>query len=224
MAAIFELNVEKRDVKGTGASRRMRHAGQVPGIIYGANKDPEMVSFDHNKIYHLLENEAFHTSIIEVKGGKDAQQVILRDVQYHPFKQQVLHMDLQRVSATEKIHMRVPLHIIGEELAPGVKLQEGIVSHLITEVDVTCLASNLPEYLEADITELNLHDSLHLSDIKLPDGVEMTSMFHGGDDLAVVTIAAVRGSLEEDEAEGETPEEGEEGGEGATPEEPKEGE
>ncbi|MEE8482020.1 MAG: 50S ribosomal protein L25/general stress protein Ctc, partial [Acidiferrobacterales bacterium] len=183
MAAIFELNVEKRDVKGTGASRRMRHAGQVPGIIYGANKEPEMVSFDHNKIYHLLENEAFHTSIIEVKGGKDAQQVILRDVQYHPFKQQVLHMDLQRVSATEKIHMRVPLHIIGAELAPGVKLQEGIVSHLITEVDVTCLASDLPEYLEADITELNLHDSLHLSDIKLPDGVEMTSMFHGGDDL-----------------------------------------
>lgn len=220
MAAIFELNVEKRDVKGTGASRRLRRTGQVPGIIYGANKDTEMVCFDHDKIYHLLENEAFHTSIIDVKSSNDTQQVILRDVQYHPFRQLVLHMDLQRVSASEKIHMRVPLHIVGEDVAPGVKLQDGIVSHLITEVDVTCLASNLPEYLEADISELDLHDSLHLSDIKLPEGVEMTSMSHGGDDLAVVTVAAVRGSLEE---EVEEPKEGEEG-EGEAPEEPKEGE
>jgi len=219
MAANFELIAEKRDAKGTGASRRLRRAGQVPGIIYGANKDPEMVSFSHDKIYHLLANEAFHTSIIDVKSGNDTQQAILRDVHYHPFRQLILHMDMQRVSASEKIHMRVPLHIIGDEMAPGVKLQEGIVSHLMTELDVICLASNLPEYLEADVSEMNLHDSLHLSDIKLPEGVELTSLAHGGDDLAVVTIAAVRGSVEEEEVE--TPAEGEEG---ETPEEPKEGE
>ncbi|MEE8388121.1 MAG: 50S ribosomal protein L25/general stress protein Ctc [Acidiferrobacterales bacterium] len=222
MAANFELNVDKRDTKGTGASRRLRRAGQVPGIIYGADKDPEMVSFKHDKIYHLLENEAFHTSIIDVKSGSDTQQVILRDVQYHAYKQMVLHMDLQRISASEKIHMRVPLHFIGEDVAPGVKLQDGIVSHLMTELDVTCLASNLPEYLEADISELHLHESLHLSDIKLTEGVELTSLFHGGDNLAIVTIAAVRGSIEEEEKEEAEGEEGEEGE--ASEEEPKEGE
>jgi len=218
MAAIFKISAEKREAKGTGASRRLRRAGRVPGIIYGADKDPEMVSFDHNKTHHLLENEAFHTSIIDVETGSESQQAILRDVHYHPFQQLVLHMDLQRVSASEKIHMRVPLHILGDEVSPGVKFQEGIVSHLMNELDVTCMASNLPEYLEADVSELNLHESLHLSDIKLPEGVELTSMLHGGDDLAVVTIAAVRGSVEEEEEE---PAEGEEGEE---PEEPKEGE
>lgn len=219
MAANFEISVEKRDAKGTGASRRLRRAGQVPGIIYGANKEPEMVSFNHDKLYHLLENEAFHTSIIDVKSGSDTQKAILRDVHYHPFRQLILHMDLQRVSASEKIHMSIPLHIIGDDVAPGVKFQEGIVSHLMTELDVICLASNLPEYLEADVSEMDLHDSLHLSDIKLPEGVELTSLAHGGDDLAVVTIAAVRGSVEEEEEE--APAEGEEG---ETPEEPKEDE
>jgi large subunit ribosomal protein L25 len=219
MAANFEVSAEKRDAKGTGASRRLRRAGNVPGIIYGANKDPEMVSFNHDKLYHLLENEAFHTSIIDVKTGNETQQAILRDVHHHPFRQQILHMDMQRVSASEKIHMSIPLHILGEDMSPGVKLQEGIVSHLMTELDVICLASNLPEFLEADVSEMDLHDSLHLSDIKLPEGVELSSLAHGGDDLAVVTIAAVRGSVEEEEEE--APAEGEEG---ETPEEPKEGE
>jgi large subunit ribosomal protein L25 len=219
MAASFELNAEKRDAKGTGASRRLRRAGRVPGIVYGVGKDTEMVSFNHEKIYHLLENEAFHTSILDLQSGGNTEQVILRDVQYHPFRQLVLHMDLQRVSATERIHMRVPLHFIGEDTAPGVKLQDGIVSHLMTEVDVTCLASNLPEFLEADVSELDLHDSLHLSDIRLPEGVELTSLLHGGDDLAVVTIAAVRSSVEEEEEAAPT-----EGEEGEAPEEPKEGE
>ena len=221
MAANFELNAEKRDAKGTGASRRLRRAGRVPGIIYGVGKNPEMVSFDHDNVYHLLAQEAFHTSILDLKSGGNSEQVILRDVQYHPYKQLVMHMDLQRVSATEKIHMSVPLHFIGEDIAPGVKLQGGIVSHLMTEVDVTCLASNLPEYLEADISELDLHASLHLSDIKLPEGVEMTSFAHGGDDLAVVTVAAVRTTVEEEEVE---PAEGEEGEAPAEGEAPKEGE
>lgn len=206
MTTNFELSAEKRETKGTGASRRLRHAGKVPGIIYGANKEPEMVNFDHDTVYHLLENEAFHTSILDVKCDGSTEKAVLRDVQYHPFKQLVMHMDLQRISASEKLHMLVPLHFIGEDVAPGVKLQGGIVSHLMTEVDVTCLPGNLPEYLEADVSELELHASLHLSDIKLPEGVELTSLAHGGDDLAVVTIAAVRGTVEE-----EAPAEGEEG-------------
>ena len=175
-----------------------------------------MVTFDHNTVFHLLENEAFHTSILDVKYDGSTQKAVLRDVQYHPFKQLIMHMDLQRISASEKIHMRVPLHFIGEDVAPGVKLQGGIVSHLMTEVDVLCLPANLPEYLEADVAGLNLHDSLHLSDIKLPEGVELTALAHGGDDLAVVTIAAVRTTVEEEVApEGEggeapaAPEEGE---------------
>jgi large subunit ribosomal protein L25 len=219
MTTNFELSAEKREAKGTGASRRLRHAGKIPGIIYGANKDPEMVTFEHNTVFHLLENEAFHTSILEVKYDGNTEKAVLRDVQYHPFKQLIMHMDLQRISASEKIHMRVPLHFNGEDVAPGVKMQGGIVSHLMTEVDVLCLPANLPEYLEADVSELDLHDSLHLSDIKLPEGVELTALAHGGDDLAVVTIAAVRTTVEEEEEE---PTEGEEGGE--APAAPEEGE
>ena len=216
MTTNFELSAEKREAKGTGASRRLRHAGKIPGIIYGANKDPEMVAFEHNTVFHLLENEAFHTSILDVKYDGSTQKAVLRDVQYHPFKQLIMHMDLQRISASEKIHMRVPLHFIGDDVAPGVKLQGGIVSHLMTEVDVLCLPANLPEYLEADVSELNLHDSLHLSDIKMPEGVELTALAHGGDDLAIVTIAAVRTTVEEEE---EAPAEGEEGEAPAAPEE-----
>jgi large subunit ribosomal protein L25 len=214
MTTNFELSAEKRDAKGTGASRRLRRAGKVPGIIYGAGKEPEMVNFDHNKVFHLLENEAFHTSIINVKTDSGSQKAVLRDVQHHPFKQLIMHMDLMRISASEKLHMLVPLHIKGEDVAPGVKLEGGIVSHLITEVDVQCLPSDLPEYLEADVSELHLHDSLHLSDIKIPEGVELTSLAHGGDDLAIVTIAAVRGAAEEEEEGGEAAEGGEAGEEG----------
>lgn len=211
MTTTFELNAETREVKGTGASRRLRHAGKIPAIIYGGGKDSAMISLEHHVIYHMLENETFHSSILNVKHGGTSEQVILRDVHHHPYKQQILHMDLQRVSASEKIHMRVPLHFKGEDVAPGVKLQHGIVSHLMTEVDITCLPAQLPEYLEADVSDLNLHESLHLSDIPLPEGVEITTFAHGGDDLAVVTIAAVRGSASTDESEGEGEAEGGEG-------------
>lgn len=222
MAASFELIAEKREVKGTGASRRLRHAGKIPAIIYGAGKNSEMVSLDYNKVFHLLENEAFHTSIVDVKHNGKTEQVILREVQHHPFKQLIMHMDLQRISVSEKIHMQVPIHFIGEDEAPGVKLESGIVSRLINEVDVSCLPSELPEFLGVDVSEMKLHDSLHLSDIKLPEGVTLTALAYEGDDLAVVTIAAVRGSVEDEEAvEGE---EGEAEGETPSEEEPKESE
>lgn len=220
MTTNFEVIAEKREAKGTGASRRLRHAGKIPGIIYGGGKEPAMVTFEHDPMYHLLENEASHSSILDVKTDGASEKAILRDVHYHPYKQLILHVDLQRVSETERIHMSVPLHFSGEETAPGVKLQGGIVSHLMTEIDITCLASNLPEYLVADVSNLNLGDSVHLSDLQLPEGVEITSLTHGGDDLAVVTIVAVRGSVEEEAAAEGGGEEAAEGGE----EEGKEGE
>lgn len=217
MATKYEISAEKREQKGTGASRRLRHAGKIPGIIYGADKEPEMVVFDHDTIFHLLEQEAFHTSILDVKCGGQTEQAILRDVHWHPFKAQVMHMDLQRISATKKIHMRVPIHFEGESVAPGVKQQGGLISHLLTEVDVTCLPQQLPEYLEADVSGLHIGESLHLSDLELPEGVELTSLAHGGDDLAVVTITAIRAAAEEEEEaapEGEAGEAAPEAGEG----------
>jgi len=207
MTTHFEVNAQVREAKGTGASRRLRRAGKVPGIIYGGDREPAMVTFDHDPMWHLLENEASHSSILDVKTDGKAEKAILRDVHYHPYKQLILHIDMQRVSATERIHMRIPLHFTGEDVAPGVKLQGGIVSHLMTEIDITCLASNLPEYLAADVSGLNLHESVHLSDLQLPEGVEITSLAHGGDDLAVVSIVAVRGTTEAEAGEAEGGEE-----------------
>lgn len=201
MSTDNELVAEARDDKGTGASRRLRRAGKIPAVIYGGGKEPAMVSFNHDHIMHKLEVESFHTSILKVKHHNKTEQAILRDVQHHPFKQQILHMDFQRISAKEKIHMSVPVHFTGEDVAPGVKLEGGIVSHLITEVDVICLPSQLPEFLSADISELNKGESVHLSDIKLPEGVELTSLAHGGDDLAVAAVVALRISAADEEAD-----------------------
>jgi len=192
MSAKFELTAEPREAKGTGASRRLRHTGKVPAILYGAGKPPTMVTFDHNNMLHNLQNEAFHTAILTINLGTDQDQAILRDWQMHPYKPQVLHVDFQRISATEKIHMRVPLHFVGQEVSPGVKQQDGIASHLMTEVDVTCLPAQLPEYLTVDMSQLSIGDSIHLSDLPLPEGVSITSLAHGGDDLAVAAVTAAR--------------------------------
>jgi large subunit ribosomal protein L25 len=216
MSTKFELTAERRDAKGSGPSRRLRRAGQVPAVLYGGDKDPVMLMFDHDAIYHQLENEAFHTSILTVKVDSDADRAILRNVQMHPFKPRVMHVDLQRISETQKLHMLVPIHVNGEEVAPGVKLEGGIVSRLMTEVDISCLPHQLPEFLSVDVSELHIGESLHLSDIPLPEGVTMTSLAHGGGDLAVVSVAAVR-VVEEEVAE-EVPEEVAEGEEAATEE------
>jgi large subunit ribosomal protein L25 len=191
--AKFEINAEKRELQGTGASRRLRRADKVPAILYGAGKSPQMLALDHETLYLNLKHEAFHTSILTVNvAGGEPEQAILRDVQMHPFRPRVQHLDLQRISATEKIHMRVPLHFLNAENAPGVKLEGGIVMHLMNEVDVTCLPKDLPEYLEVDLANLKLNESLHLKDIPLPAGVAITSLAHGGDNLAVVSISHVR--------------------------------
>lgn len=210
MATKFELTGEKRASKGSSSSRRLRRGGRVPAVLYGGAKDPVMLTFDHDAVHHHLENEAFHTSILTVTVDGEADQAILRDVQMHPYKPKVMHMDLQRISATEKLHMEVPIHLVGEDVAPGVKLQGGIVSRLMAEVDISCLPHQLPEFLSVDISHLNIGDSVHLSDIPLPEGVSITSLAHGGEDLAVATVATVRiveeEVVEEVAAEGVVPE------------------
>lgn len=187
MATKFEVTAEKRAEKGTGASRRLRRAGKIPAVLYGGNKEPVMLQFEHGPIWHNLENEAFVTSILSVKIDGAAEQAVLRDIHMHPYKPIIQHLDLQRVSATEKLHLRVPFHFLNQESAPGVKLQHGIVSHLMTEVDVSCLPKDLPEYIEVDIGELSVGQSVHLSEVKVPDGVTLNELARGND-LAIVTI------------------------------------
>ena len=215
MSDSHTIIAEIRDVQGTGASRRLRHAGKIPAVLYGSGKDPVMVTLNHNRLYHNLEDESFHSSILTVEVEGKKEKAILRDVQMHAYKQLIMHVDLQRVSATEKIHMSVPLHYTGGDEAPGVKIENGIVSHLITELDIICLPDDLPEFLSVDVSELNIGDSIHLSEVTLPEGVESTTLSHGGDDLAVVTVVTVRASVEEDveaaEDEGEAGEAGEAG-------------
>jgi large subunit ribosomal protein L25 len=192
MSAKFELTAEPRAAKGTGASRRLRRSGKVPAILYGAGKEPTMVALDHNVMTRHLANEKFHTSILTVTVGNEKDQAILRDWHMHPYKPIVMHVDLQRISATEKIHMKVPLHFEGQDLAPGVKVDGGVATHLMSEVDITCLPKDLPEFLTVDMSALLINESVHLSNIKLPEGVAITSLAHGGDDLAVGAITTIR--------------------------------
>jgi len=194
--AKFELSAEVRDVKGKGASRRLRRDGKVPAVMYGADKEPVMLSLDHNALYQQVRNEAFYSSILTVNVGKDKEQAVLRDIQMHPYKPRIAHLDLLRISATEKLHMRVPLHFLNADTAPGVKQQGGIVSHLMSEIEISCLPKDLPEFLTVDLGGLSLNQSVHLTDIKLPEGVAITSLTHGGDDLAVAAIMAIREEVE----------------------------
>ena len=211
MAEEFDLIAEIREDQGKGASRRLRHEGKVPAIIYGAGRAPRALVFDHNKVLRQLENESFYSSVLNIKVGEKSQAAILKDVQRHPAKNQIMHMDFQRIVEDEEIRMNVPLHFIGEDVAPGVKQDGGNVSHLITDVEVTCLPRDLPEYLEIDVSNLGLDEMLHLSDIKVPDGVTLTDLAQGPDnDYAVVSIQIVRAApIEEEESEEEGVEPGE---------------
>jgi len=196
----IEINAVKRDAQGTGASRRLRRAGRVPGIVYGGGKDAQSVDFDHKELYFGLKNEAFHSSVLSLNLDGAPESVLLRDFQMHPYKQLVMHVDFQRVDATHKVHMKVPLHFINAELSPGVKQSGGVVSHIYTEVDVVCLPADLPEFIEVDLCDLASGNSLHMSHLKLPQGVELTGLH--GEDPTVVTIL---GSKVEAAEEGEAP-------------------
>ncbi|QID18882.1 50S ribosomal protein L25/general stress protein Ctc [Nitrogeniibacter mangrovi] len=203
----IQFNAEKRDAKGTGASRRLRRDGRVPGIVYGAEQDAQQITLDHNEIYHLLRKEAFHASVLTMNLGGEKSSVVLRDAQWHPYKQLVMHLDFQRVKAGEKLHLKVPLHFVNDEVSPGVKLQNGLITHVMNEIDVQCLPKDLPEYLEVDLKDIEAGQSIHISHLKLPAGVD--AVLHGEDDPVVVSCVPPRGGVA---AEGEEAE-GEEGGE-----------
>ncbi len=206
MSESFVIEAEPRTDLGKGASRRLRREGKVPGVIYGTGKEPASISLQHNELAHQLENEAFFSHILTVKVGKKEEQAILKDLQRHPSKPVILHVDLQRVSAKEKIRVQVPLHFLNEESSPGVKAG-GLVSHHITEVEVSCLPGDLPEYIEVDLGALELEGNVHLSDISVPSGTELVELSHGeGHDQSVISIHLPRGAHEEEEEEAEAAE------------------
>lgn len=195
----IEIIAAKRDLQGTGASRRLRRAGKVPGIVYGAGQDAVSLEFDHKALFLQFRHEAFHASILTLNVDGKKESVLLRDYQMHPVRNTIQHIDFQRVSATEKIHVKVPLHFVNADIAPGVKLSGGIVAHILTEADVSCLAKDLPEFIEVDLANLEAGHSIHLSEIKLPKGVEFSELGHGND-AAVASIAKPRGGAADAEA------------------------
>jgi len=221
MSDDFDLIAEIREDQGKGASRRLRHQGKVPAIIYGAGRPPRSLMFDHNKVMKQLENESFYSSILNIKVGSKSQAAILKDMQRHPARPRIMHMDFQRVVEDEEIRMNVPLHFIGEEIAVGVKVGGGKVSHLMTEVEVVCLPRYLPEYIDVDISELELDGMLHISDIKLPEGVEVPALAQGPEaDRPIVSIHVIKAAPVEEELEAEGAVEVAEPEEGADGEEP----
>lgn len=193
----IQFKASKRVEQGTGASRRLRRAGQVPGIIYGGAAEVLAISVDHNEIYHLLRKEAFHASVLSVELDGAKQPVVLRDAQWHPFRQQVLHLDFQRIDASQKMHLKVPLHFVNGDASPAVKLGGCMISHTVTEADIQCLPGNLPEFLEVDLKGLEAGQSIHLSQITLPAGVEI--VHHGEGDPVVATALTVKGGAAEEE-------------------------
>ncbi|MDR6499059.1 large subunit ribosomal protein L25 [Burkholderia ambifaria] len=194
----------ERQQQGTGASRRLRNAGKTTGIVYGGEAAPQKIELDHNALWHALKKEAFHSSILDLEVAGQSQQVLLRDVQYHPFKQLVLHVDFQRVDAKKKLHTKVPLHFLNAEVSPAVKLSSAVVSHVATEIEVECLPAALPEFLEVDLSKIEAGQSLHAKDIALPKGVALVA--HIDAENPVVASATVPAGAVSDAAdEGETP-------------------
>ena len=193
----IEISADKRTLQGKGASRRLRGSGKVPAVIYGGDQEAQSIEMDHNDLYHKLKLEAFHASVLTLDVAGKKEPVLLRDIQMHPYKQQVLHVDFQRVDKNKKIHMKVPLHFINAEVAPGVKTSGGIVSHILTEVDISCLPDDLPEFISVDLAELTAGHTLHLSDLVMPKGVETVALSKG-ENLPVATIVIPRSVLSEE--------------------------
>jgi len=199
MSDSFIVNVELREDLGKGASRRLRRLeDKIPGIVYGGGKKPQPLSLVHKDVIKHLEDEAFYSHILTLKAGSKTEKVILKDLQRHPFKPKVTHMDFMRISATQKLTTSVPLHYINEDICPGVKAG-GVINHSYTTVEISCLPKNLPEFIEVDMAELEMDQILHLSDIKLPKGVEIVELTHGADhDHAIATIHKARAAVSTD--------------------------
>ena len=188
----------ERAKQGTGASRRLRITGKTPGIIYGGSGQPQMVELDHNALWHAIKKEAFHSTILDMELNGQTSKVLLRNVQMHPFKQLVLHIDFQRVEANTRLHMKVPLHYTGAEESQAVKLEHCVVNHVISELELSCFPADLPEFITVDLSGLKKGVSLHVNDITLPKGV--TVVTHGKENPVLVSVVLVAGAEEEDEA------------------------
>lgn len=197
----IQFKATKRDAQGTGASRRLRRAGQLPGIIYGGG-EAVAITMDHNQLYHLMRREVFHSSLLSIDVDGNKETVIVRDQQWHPYKPQVLHIDFQRVAANEKLSIKVPLHFSGADASPAVKLGGCIISHVMNELDIRCLPKDLPEAIAVDLSALEAGQSFHVSQVVLPADVEL--VLQGEGDHVVATALKVRGAAgDEDEADGE---------------------
>ncbi len=188
----------ERSLQGTGASRRLRIAGKTPGIVYGAEAQPQLIELDHNALWHALKKEVFHSSILDLEVAGKSQQVLLRDVQYHPFRQLVLHVDFQRVDAKKKLHTRVPLHFMNQDTNPAVKLSSAVISHVLNEIEIECLPSVLPEFLEVDLAKIEAGQALHAKDIVLPNGVSLVA--HIEAENPVIASATIPAGAVADEA------------------------
>jgi large subunit ribosomal protein L25 len=224
MSDNIQLNAEPRVDSGKGASRRLRRTGLVPAIVYGGDGDPQSISLIHNEFSHELESEAIYTQLIDLKIGEQSEEVILRDLQRHPFKKRVLHADFFRIDKKKPINVVVPIHAVNTDDCVGVKLDGGMLTQVATEIEVICLPKNLPEYLEVDVIELHLGETIHLSELKVPEGVEIVALTYGEDhDSGVISVVKIRAEeIISDEApealdeEGEGEAEGDEGEEGST--------
>ena len=181
----------ERSLQGTGASRRLRNSGKTPGIVYGAGAETQLVELDHNALWHALKKEVFHSSILDLEVAGKSQQVLLRDVQYHPFRQLVLHVDFQRVDASKKLHTKVPLHFMNQESNPAVKLASAVISHVVNELEIEYLPSALPEFIEVDLAKMQAGQSVHAKDIPLPAGVSLVAHLEAENPvIAAATIPA----------------------------------
>ena len=210
--ATIEFTAFARNTEGRAAARRMRRVGKTPGVVYGGSGTPQPIELDHNALFHALKNEVFHSSILSMKVDGAVTRVLLRDVQMHPFRNEILHVDFQRVDEAKKIHVKVPLHFINAALSPAVKTQGAIVSHVLTELDIACLPKDLPEFIEVDLSELDTAHSLHVSGVKLPAGVTAVTHRRTGDPV-VATAVVPKAIVETEEA---APAEGEAGAAAAT--------
>lgn len=198
----FVVSAKSRSEQGKGASRRLRRlANVVPGIVYGGENKPEMITVAHNHLAKLLENEAFYSHILTLEIDGKKQQAVLKDLQRHPYRSIIMHVDFLRITGKEKITMHVPLHFTGEDVAPGVKVDKGIVTHLATEIEVRCLPKDLPEFISVDLSNLKLGESVHISHLNLPKGVEATALLHHND-AAIANIQVPRAALAEEESTG----------------------
>jgi large subunit ribosomal protein L25 len=180
----------ERAKQGTGASRRLRITGRTPGIVYGGTADPILIELDHNALWHALKKESFHASVLQMEYNGTTSEVLLRDVQYHPFKQLVLHIDFQRIDANTKMKKKVPLHYSGEENSPAVKIDQGLINHIATELEISCMPKDLPEFIAVDLSNLTKGHSLHAKDITLPEGV--TVVAPGTSNPVLVAVVATK--------------------------------